>query len=195
MVESIAPVVYGGKARYRWAVVLHAGAAAIAGGIFGLLLATIGLVARAPWGTAGAIVVSAIAIAYAARELFGLPLPLFDRKQQVPDWWRTFYGPHVAASLYGAGLGIGFLTFLRYGTYLAVCAIAVTSGEPLIGALLGATFGLSRGLSTLASANTNDEVEAADVVHRLERLATGSIPRLVNAAMLVGIAVVALTLT
>lgn len=192
MVESIAPVVYGGKARYRWAVVLHAGAAGLAGAVFGLLLATLGLVARAPWGRAGTLVVAAVALAYAARELFGLPLPLFDRRQQVPDWWRTFYGPHVAASLYGAGLGIGFFTFLRYGTYVAVCAIALASGNPLVGALLGATFGVSRGLTTLVSARTNDEVEAADIVEKLEGIAVGNRPRMANACALVAIAVVAL---
>ena len=192
MVESIAPVVYGTKSRYRWAVVLHALSAGLAGATFGMALAGIGALMQAPWGTAGKVVVVAAALAYAARELFGLPLPLFDRRQQVPDWWRTFYGPHVAASLYGAGLGIGFFTFLRYGTYVVVCVLAVVSGDVLVGAALGATFGLSRGLTTLTSASTEDEVEAANVVERLERTAAGSKPRVANGLVLVAIAVVAL---
>lgn len=192
MVESIAPVVYGGKTRYRWAVVLHAGTAAVAGALFGMLLSGLGMLALAPWGTTGDVVIAVSAVAYSARELLGLPLPLFDRRQQVPDWWRTFYGPHVAASLYGAGLGIGFLTFLRYGTYVVVCVLAVASGDLLVGALLGATFGLSRGLTTLMSAATSDEVEAASVVERLERVAAGNRPRLANGLVLIAIAVVAL---
>src|SRR5688500_11566885 len=112
MVETIAPVVYGNKRSYMGAVALHAGAATVAGATFGALLGTIGFVTGAPWGPAGVLVIGSLGIAYAAREFCGIPLPLFDRRRQVPDWWRTFYSPQVAATLYGAGLGIGFLTFL-----------------------------------------------------------------------------------
>jgi hypothetical protein len=192
MVETIAPVVYGTKRGYWGAVALHSLAAGATGAAFGTTLAIIGFVASAPWGSASGVVVAICAVTYAAREFFGLPLPLFDRKQQVPDWWRTFYSPHVAAALYGAGLGIGFLTFLRYGTYVVVCAIALASGEPLVGALLGGTFGLARGLTAMISARSPDEEEAAAVVTRLEATATGSKPRLANAVMLVLVAAIAL---
>ena len=76
-------------------------------------------IAAAVLGPSSWPVIGFLACAYAARELLGLPLPLFDRRQQVPDWWRTFYGPHVAASLYGAGLGMGgFEWDLRSGELL-----------------------------------------------------------------------------
>lgn len=185
MVETIAPVVYGGKRRYLGAVLLHAAAAAFTGASFGALLGLIGFLTGAPWGDAGLVAVAVIGLAYAARELLGLPLPLFDRKKQVPDWWRTFYSPHVAATLYGAGLGIGFLTFLRHGTYVVVCSIAVVSGNPLVGVLLGATFGLTRGLTALMSVKSADEVAAANVVTRLEGTATTIAPRVVNGGTLV----------
>ena len=74
------------------------------------------------------VAIAGVGVLYLARVAFGLSIPVPQLRRQVPDWWRTFYGPHVAASLYGAGLGIGFLTFLRYGTYIAVCTIAVASG-------------------------------------------------------------------
>ena len=192
MVETIAPVVYGDKRRYLGAVALHALAAGLAGALFGIVLSLVGAGLRAPWGTAGGIVVAVAGLAYAARELFGLPLPIFDRKKQVPDWWRTFYSPHVAATLYGAGLGIGFFTFLRYGTYVVVCVIAVTSGDPIVGALLGASFGIARGSTSIMSASSSDEAEAAAVVTRLERVAEGSIPRTANGLVLLLLAVVAL---
>ena len=191
MVETIAPVVYGNKRRYLGAVALHAGAATLTGAIFGALLGLIGFLSGAPWGDAGLVVVAVVAIAYAARELFGLPLPLFDRKKQVPDWWRTFYSPHVAATLYGAGLGIGFLTFLRYGTYVVVSVIAITSGSVGVGAALGGMFGFARGLTALMSASALDEVESSGVVTRLETTAEGSAPRIVNGAILVTLAIAA----
>ena len=138
------------------------------------------------------VAIVGVAMLYAARELFGLPVPLFDRKKQVPDWWRTFYSPPVAAGLYGAGLGIGFLTFLRYGTYVVVCIVTVVSGDVLVGAALGATFGIARGLTALAAARTTDEGGAGLVVARLEGIAASRGPRIANglACALLGLAAV-----
>ena len=170
MVETIAPVVYGRRRDYRIAVALHALAATFTAAAFGAVLGVVGLFTGAPWGAAGLLSVGVVGALYASRELTGLPVPLFDRKQQVPDWWRTFYSPPVAAALYGAGLGIGFLTFLRHGTFVVVAAIAVATGDPLAGALITAPFGLARGLATLASARAADEDAAGLVVARLELL-------------------------
>lgn len=192
MVETIAPVVYGRRARYLLAVFVHAVAAALAGGSFGALLGLVGLLLQGPWGTAGLVLVASVALLYAARELAGLPVPIFDRRQQVPDWWRTFFSPEVAAALYGAGLGIGFLTFLSFGTYVAVCVAAVASGDPLVGAAFGATFGAARGLSALASSRANDEEAAGQVVVRLESIAVGRGPRLVNGLTCLVLAIVAI---
>lgn len=192
MVETIAPVVYGRKARYFLAVGLHALAAGVAGATFGAGLALLGGALKAPWGPVGAITIACASVAYASRELLGVPLPLFDRKRQVPDWWRTFYAPPVAATLYGAGLGIGFLTFLRFGTYVVVSLIAVSSGDVRVGALLGATFGLARALTTMVSAGAVDEEEAAAVVTKLERVAAGRVPRTVNGLVLLAVAAIAL---
>ena len=191
MVETIAPVVHGRRSRYLMSVAIHALSAGLAGAVFGTVLAGAGMLVGSPWGDAGLIAVGAIAALYALRELLGLPLPLFDRKRQVPDWWRTFYSPQVAAGLYGAGLGIGFLTFLRFGTYVAVCAVAVTSGDPWVGAALGATFGLTRGLTALAAARTTDEEDAALVVVKLEGFAESRGPRIANGLVCLALALVA----
>ena len=43
-------------------------------------------------------------------------MPIPERREQVPEWWRTFFPWPVSSFLYGLGLGIGFLTFLRHGT-------------------------------------------------------------------------------
>ncbi|HWC13899.1 MAG TPA: hypothetical protein VG929_04830 [Actinomycetota bacterium] len=191
MVETITPVVYGSRARYRIAVIVHALAAATAGGFFGAVLGLAGMLLVAPWGTTGLIAIAVIAGVYALRELVGLPIPLFDRKQQVPDWWRTFYSPVTAAALYGGGLGIGFLTFLGHGTYVAACATAVASGDPVIGALLGASFGLARGAGAVVNARSMDEEAAALRVRRLESIASTRTPQIVNGLTCLTLAVTA----
>ncbi|MDQ3963828.1 MAG: hypothetical protein M3277_07960 [Actinomycetota bacterium] len=194
MVETIAPVVYGRRRDYLIAVAFHSLAATIAALILGLALGTVGMLVGAPWGRAGMAFVVVAGVLYAARELFGLPIPLFDRKQQVPDWWRTFYSPRVAAALYGAGLGLGFLTYLRHGTFVVVAAVALASGDPLVGALIAAPFGLARGLTALVSARSSDEVGPARIVTRLSDLAARTQwTRIANATACLAIAVVSLS--
>jgi len=167
MVETIAPVVYGRRRSYYFAVALHAFFATVTAAVLGLVLGTVGAALGAPWDGAGWIVAAAIAAVYTLRELMRLPVPLFDRRRQVPEWWRTFYPRYVAASLYGAGLGIGFLTFLSFGTFVVVIAIALLAGDPLIGMLMVAPFGLARGLSVLVSASTTDEEGPLELVTKL----------------------------
>lgn len=192
MVETIAPVVYGRMRRYWAAVVIHSLSATITGTLFGSLLALIGIALGAPWQTPGAVAVAAVGVVYALREVLGWPVPLFDRRRQVPDWWRTFYPPHVTAALYGAGLGIGFLTFLRDGTYVVVCVIALTSGDVVVGALLGGTFGFFRGITTVTSARSKDEREVTGVVDRIEQVAVGRGPRAASVIAILLVVVVAL---
>lgn len=194
MVETIAPVVYGSRSRYIVSVTIHALSATAAAGIFGAALGLVGSVLGAPWGRAGAAVVVALALAYFLREAAGVPVPTFDRKRQVPEWWRTFFSPPVTAALYGAGLGIGFLTFLGHGTLVVVVALAVAWGDPFVGAALVAPFGFARGMSVLITARSSDETEPARIVARLSDLAARTRwSRLANAAACGALAVAAFT--
>ena len=194
MVETIAPVVYGKRRDYRAAVALHAIAATLSSAVFGTFLASAGSALGAPWGRAGFVTVAGAGLLYSLRELAGLPLPLFDRKRQVPEWWRTFYSPPVAAALYGAGLGIGFLTFLRHGTFVVVSTLAVATGHPLLGAAVVAPFGLARGLSTLASARAAGADATGLLVARLELLAQGRRVSVINGIACLTVAAVGLLL-
>jgi hypothetical protein len=166
MVETIAPVVHGGRKRPYYATVgLHT---------FGAL----GMVLGAPWGSLGIAIVVVVSVVYAAREILVLPIPLPERKAQVPDWWRTFYSPTTTALMYGAGLGAGFLTYLTYGTYVSVAALAVVSGDPVIGAVLCAPFGIARGLSVLVARRTT--IDTGMLVERLNDVAITRRPSVVN---------------
>lgn len=193
MVETIVPAVHGERrSRYWRAVALHTMAATAAAGTLGLALGALGSATGASWGTAGALALAAVATLYALREAVGLPVPVPDRHRQVPDWWRTFFSPDTTAVLYGVGLGVGFLTFLTYGTLVAVAVAALVSGDPLLSALLLAPFGLARGLSVTVASRTRSAAQAAAVVDRLERAAVLPLPRAVNAAALAAVAVAAL---
>lgn len=191
MVETITPVVHGGRhSRFLRSVAIHTLGATAAAGTVGLLLGALGAVLGGPW-TVGPVVLGAIALVYAAREFFRLPIPLPDRKAQVPEWWRSFYGPDVTAGLYGLGLGPGFLTYLTFGTYAAVLAGAFISSDPLLGAAISAPFGFARGLSILVGMRAKDEEMSAVIADRLTVAGVRAGPRLVNGIALLSIAVVA----
>jgi hypothetical protein len=186
MVATITPAVAGGsRTRYLVAVALHTLSAGAVAAALGALLGRAGGMLGAPWGAAGASSVALVAVAYAGRDLLGLPLPLPQRRTQVPEWWRTFFSLRAVAVLYGVGLGPGFLTFLGFGTFVAVAAGAVAGGDPLGGAALCAPFGLVRGVSVLIGARAPERAVA-----RLEQLASGRVPRTVNGAALAAVAVV-----
>ncbi|HEY3212260.1 MAG TPA: MauE/DoxX family redox-associated membrane protein [Actinomycetota bacterium] len=184
MVETITPVVHGGS-RERWGIslALHAIGAAVAAAIVGSILAGAGALLGAPWGVPGAVLVVAAAALYVAREM-GAPVPVPQLRRQVPDWWRTFFPPHVAAFLYGLGLGPGFLTYLGHGTIVVVSVAAFASGRPLLGAAVLAPFGLARGLGPVLAFGVRSPSDAAALVERLDRSASKARWRVANALAL-----------
>jgi hypothetical protein len=184
MVETITPVVHGGS-RSRWGIslALHAIGAAAAAAIAGSLLAGAGALLGAPWGVPGAVLVASAAALYVAREL-GAPVPVPQLRRQVPDWWRTFFPPHVAAFLYGLGLGPAFLTYLGHGTVVVVSVAAFASGRPLVGAAVLAPFGLARGLGPVLAFGVRSPGDAAALVERLDRFASRGRLRVANALAL-----------
>jgi Methylamine utilisation protein MauE len=189
MVETITPVVHGGS-RSRWGIslALHAFGAVVAAAIVGSLLAGAGALLGAPWGVPGALLVAVAAALYVAREL-GAPVPVPQLRRQVPDWWRTFFPPHVAAFLYGLGLGPGFLTYLGHGTVVVVSVAAFASGRPLLGGAVLAPFGLARGLGPVLAFGVRSPRDAADLIERLDRSASRARWRVANALALLMVSV------
>ncbi|MDQ4095522.1 MAG: hypothetical protein M3174_04855 [Actinomycetota bacterium] len=190
MVETITPVVHGGRrSRYLLSLALHALGATLAAALVGLLAGAFGGVLGAPWGDVGWIAVGALALLYALREALGLPIPVPDRHEQVPLWWRSFYSPPVTAVLYGFGLGIGYLTYLSFGTYFVVTIAAFVSGNPLIGMALCAPFGLARAISVVIANRGADVEERPSGIDRIDDLAGTRWPKTANAFVLAGIAI------
>ena len=193
MVETVAPVVYGEKrSRYRLALLLHIVAATIAAALVGALAGGLGLVLGAPWGTAGLIAIAAVAALYSFREVSGVPIPVPDRHKQVPLWWRTFYSPEVSGMLYGFGIGIGYLTYLSFGTYFAVTVAAVATGNVLLGAALTAPFGFGRGLSVALANRRAGSDERPTGIESIDALAGTRWPKATNALVLSLVALAAL---
>jgi hypothetical protein len=192
MVETITPVVHGGRTR-RWAsaLVLHLLGATVAAAAFGAALGAVGRALGAPWGTVGIGVVVVLAAVYLAREAFGVRVPVPELRRQVPDWWRTFFGFGPAAFLYGAGLGVGFLTFLGHGTLLVVATAAVASGSPFLGAALVAPFAIARGIGTVVAARTTTQDDGTALIGRLAASSSWIGWRSAHAIALGGVLVVA----
>jgi hypothetical protein len=192
MVETITPVVHGGR-RSRWIadVGLHVLGATLAAAVFGAALGAFGALLGAPFGAAGLLLVAAVASGYAVAETTGLRVPVPQARRQVPDWWRTFFSMPVFSFLYGAGLGVGFLTYLSRGTLVAVTAACVASGRPLVGLALMAPFGLARSSVVLVSATATSAERAASLVDRLVEASRSAWWRVANAGVLAAIAVTA----
>ena len=195
MVETITPVVHGGS-RLAWAVSLavHVLGAGIAAAAFGALLGAFGTLLGAPWGAAGMLGVATAAAVYLIAEL-GARVSVPQLRRQVPDWWRTFFPPRVAAFLYGTGLGPGFLTYLTHGTLVVVAVAAAASGSPLLGAAIVLPFGIARGLSVVIAFDVRTPAEGALLVERLSRSSSRIGWRLANASALGAVMVLALVRT
>jgi hypothetical protein len=190
MVQTITPVVHGGRARWLVAVGVHALGATAAAAAFGAVLGWTGARLGAPFGQAGSLVLAAVALAYAVGAAGFVRIPVPALRRQVPDWWRTFFTPMVTATLYGAGLGIGFLTFLGTGALVAVSVGAFAAGSVVGGAVLVGVFGAARGLSALRAWRVTDPDRGLAVVDHLASR-SDRVRRLVAAAALGGVTLTA----
>jgi cytochrome c biogenesis protein CcdA len=186
--ETVAPVVHGVR---RWLVAVAAFAAGsiAAGAALGWTLGWAS--ARAGGGGEhGAWAAAAVVAAYAAREAGLLRLPIPQLRRQVPRRWREVLPLPAAAFLYGAGLGVGFVTYVPVATLAAVAA-AIAFADPASGTVALAAFGAGRALVLVAAtAGLRDWDTAAD---RFERAGgwlreRGGVLRTANAGALAALA-------
>ncbi len=195
MVETITPVVHGGRTG-RWAgsVALHVTGAVASAAAFGAILGAAGSLLGAPWRGGGTLLIALVAVLYLVGEANVVQVPVPQLRRQVPQWWRTFFSVSVAAFLYGAGLGVGFLTYLAHGTLVVVAVAVAASGTPLMGAALVAPFGLVRGMSVLVTARVREPQEGSALVARLARSASSPGWRAAHVAVLLAVGAAASTM-
>ncbi len=188
MAETVAPVVHGVR---RWLIAVGAFAAgAIAtGAALGWALGSAG--AWAGGGSAHAAwAAAAIVAAYAGREAGLLRLPVPQLRRQVPQRWREVLPLPATAFLYGAGLGVGFVTYVPVATFAAVVA-AIVLADPAAGAVALGAFGAGRAIVLVAAtAGLRDWDAAADRFERAGRWlrAGGGGLRVANAGAMAALA-------
>ena len=141
MVETFTPAVCGSRARQRLAIVLFALAAILASAALGAILGFVGSLI----GTRPALI-GAAALAFLAllRETGVLRLPIPQSRRQVPERWQYELPLPLWSTGYGAGLGVGFLTFQPVATFWVACAAALALGRPLAAAGCFALYGAGR---------------------------------------------------
>jgi hypothetical protein len=165
MLASITPLGERGRG-FSWKVTATAfavgavGSGALAGAAVGALGSL--LPGGSAWRGLALAVVLAMTVVFDATPLRGR-LPSSSR--QVNEDWLGRYRGWVYGIGFGAQLGVGVATIVTSAAVYATAATALLCSDPLIGALIGAIFGVLRALSLLPARTVHD-VGALGALHR-----------------------------
>lgn len=160
---------------------------AVAGGLAIFVgLSAIGAIAfgATSWALAGLLAAAGIA------DAMGLPVvPRIAR--QVPEGWRRRRRLPVVGFFYGGLLGLGLTTFvMSYGLWAALIAVLLL-GDPLVGLVAGAAFGIGRALPVVVLAGWWEKPWADRALETmLASPITLRVTRLAGAAVALGAAAV-----
>jgi hypothetical protein len=152
----------------RTAILYTASSTAAAAGLGALLAVIAKGVSRLP-----ALHVPALAFA-AAVGAVAFALDLSNRADRLPhmhrqvnDAWLGRFRPTIYAIGFGGQLGVAFTTHLVSAAAYAGFVFAALTQAPAAGALVGAAFGLTRGLLVYLAASASDTVELARLHRRV----------------------------
>ncbi|MFZ4516987.1 MAG: sulfite exporter TauE/SafE family protein, partial [Microthrixaceae bacterium] len=163
MLSSITPLGERGKGNRWWlTVTAYLLGSVVGGAALGLLAGTVGLaVARVLPDGATLWVLAAGCLLAAVWDLGGRRPPSWRR--QVDEQWLHAFRGWVYGFGFGVQLGFGLVTIVTSAaTYAAVLSMVLT-GSPVAGALVGAVFGLARGLPVLAARRVVDTDSLRDL--------------------------------
>lgn len=192
MLSSISP--FGERARAsRWwlTTTAYTISSALGGLVLGLLAAGLGGLVpdRWRWSTAGFAIAAAVLLVGLALDLRlgGTELPSWRR--QVDEAWIGRYRGWVVGVGFGAQLGFGLVTIITSSSTYAVVVLALLSGTPWAGALIGVVFGVVRALPLvlMAGVDTRDRLR-----HAMRRVDSGA--RVADSVVRVGLALAAAVL-
>ena len=168
MLASIHPL--GERARQRrWGTTVTAYiiGSVTAAALLGALLGAAGVLLPLSAGATAAIVVVLCALGLAFDlGLGGLRLPTV-RRQVDKDWLDRYRGWVVGVG-FGFQLGLGVVTIVTTSAVYLTFALALLTGSPLAGAVVGATFGLARALALLGVARVRRPEQLRAVMRRLQ---------------------------
>ena len=112
-------------------------------------------------------------------------------RRQVDERWLSTYRGWVYGFGFGAQLGVGVATIVTASTTYVALLAAFLTGSPLGGAIVGATFGLTRAAPLLATRSVRAPADLASLHRTVDRAArpiafgTGVAQGAVGAAALV----------
>src|SRR3954454_22496177 len=151
MLASITPLGERGRgASWRRTVTAYVMASIVGGAAVGALLGALGQllhVQHTRWTLVGAGV---LALAAAALDLAGR-LPTVRR--QVDETWMTRYRDWVYGAGFGLQLGAGAMTIVTSASLYLTWIVELLTADPLLGAVVGGAFGLSRAAPLLGTAH------------------------------------------
>jgi hypothetical protein len=173
MLASITPLAESGRGhRYRstaaWFV-----AGAVAGGLtLGFALALVALAVGAagltPLTLAVVACLAAATAAAADARLGGFALPVHHR--QVNERWLDQFRPWVYGAGFGWQIGTGFATYIKTAGVYLLAVLAVLTGSWWVAVLVGALFGLVRGLAVFLGRGITTPATLAAFHRRFTRL-------------------------
>ena len=197
MLASINPL--GERARNnRWGVTAAwYTVGSIAGGsAFGGALGSIGWAIGVERSStrAGAVAVVVAAVATLCAEVVWRRRRVPGLRRQVNEQWLDEYRSWVYGGGFGAQLGIGVVTVVTTWSVYLMWALALLSGSPLGGAVIGAAFGAARAVPIVAVRRAHDGAALRTLFRRLHRLEgrVATVTFAVEAAVVLGAAGVAL---
>ncbi len=168
MLASITPLSEVGRGhRFRTTAVWYVAGSVMGGVTLGLCVAgltvavdRISLTSRAV--TLVGLAASAVAVLSDSR-LVGFQLPVHHR--QVNERWLDRFRPWVYGAGFGWQIGTGLATYIMTSAVYLMIVLSALSGQPLLGVLVGALFGLVRGLSVYLGRQITS-TEALSAFHR-----------------------------
>lgn len=173
MLTSITPLGERGRQR-RWATsalsygIGSALGGAIMGTAAGLLGAALAVLARPEPRLLVALIAALVALS-ALADAAGWRPPAPHR--QVDEDWLGRYRGWVVGLGFGFQLGLGVATVVTTAAVHLLVALAVLSGSPTAGALLGLVFGVTRALPILAAVRVDSPARLARLHRRVDEWA------------------------
>ena len=164
MIETFTSAVCGSRRRQRIGIALFTVGAVAASAVLGAVLALAGAYVGA---RAAVVAIAALAALAALREAGALRFPLPQLRLQVPEHWRFELPLPVWTTGYGAGLGLGVMTYQPVATFWVACAGALALGRPLAAAACFSLYGLGRAATLVLPRRRR--ADATLVVERLAR--------------------------
>ncbi len=175
MLSSITPLGERSRGNRWWlTVTAYLVGATLGGASTGVVFGLLGMPLRwlDPSTTQLAVAALVLGLAALAFDASGGRLDLPRTRHQVNEDWTTIYRGWVYGFGWGFELGMGLVTVVTAATIYLVFALALLTASPALGALIGATFGLARGLVILSASR----VQTPDALLAFHRRLQSSAP-------------------